>query len=195
MRTIHTDVAVIGAGTAGLSAYRSAKAEGRKAVIIEGGEYGTTCARVGCMPSKLLIAAAEAAHAASHAEPFGVHVDGVRIDGEAVMQRVRSERDRFVGFVVDGVHALPEADRLIGHVRFIDDRLLQVGQRYARACGERGDRDGFDACRPRDSSWRRRARYRERRCVCMADAAAQRGRGGPGRDRSGTRSGAGCASE
>jgi len=127
MRTIHTDVAVIGAGTAGLSAYRSAKAEGRKAVIIEGGEYGTTCARVGCMPSKLLIAAAEAAHAASHAEPFGVRVDGVRIDGEAVMQRVRSERDRFVGFVVDGVHALPEADRLIGHVRFIDDRLLQVG--------------------------------------------------------------------
>lgn len=127
MRTIHTDVAVIGAGTAGLSAYRSAKAEGRKAVIIEGGEYGTTCARVGCMPSKLLIAAAEAAHAASHAEPFGVHVDGVRIDGKAVMQRVRSERDRFVGFVVDGVHALPEADRLIGHVRFIDDRLLQVG--------------------------------------------------------------------
>jgi dihydrolipoamide dehydrogenase len=127
MRTIRTDVAVIGAGTAGLSAYRSAKAEGRTAVIIEGGEYGTTCARVGCMPSKLLIAAGEAAHAASHADAFGIRVDGVRIDGKAVMQRVRSERDRFVGFVVDGVHALPEADRLIGHVRFIDDRLLQVG--------------------------------------------------------------------
>jgi dihydrolipoamide dehydrogenase len=127
MRTIRTDVAVIGAGTAGQSAYRSAKAEGRTAVIIEGGEYGTTCARVGCMPSKLLIAAGEAAHAASHADAFGIRVDGVRIDGKAVMQRVRSERDRFVGFVVDGVHALPEADRLIGHVRFIDDRLLQVG--------------------------------------------------------------------
>jgi dihydrolipoamide dehydrogenase len=79
------------------------------------------------MPSKLLIAAGEAAHAASHADAFGIRVDGVRIDGKAVMQRVRSERDRFVGFVVDGVHALPEADRLIGHVRFIDDRLLQVG--------------------------------------------------------------------
>ncbi|MFM0526915.1 dihydrolipoyl dehydrogenase [Paraburkholderia strydomiana] len=127
MRTIRADVAVIGAGTAGLSAYRSAKAEGRTAVIIEGGEYGTTCARVGCMPSKLLIAAGEAAHAASHADAFGIRVDGVQIDGKAVMQRVRSERDRFVGFVVDGVHALPEADRLIGHVRFIDDRLLQVG--------------------------------------------------------------------
>ena len=57
------DVAVIGAGTAGLAAYRAAKAAGASAVIIEGGPYGTTCARVGCMPSKLLIAAAEAAHA------------------------------------------------------------------------------------------------------------------------------------
>ncbi len=108
MRTIRTDVAVIGAGTAGLSAYRSAKAEGRTAVIIEGGEYGTTYARVGCTPSKLLIAAAEAAHAASHAGPFGVRVEGVRVDGKAIMERVRSERDRFV---VDGVYALPEADR------------------------------------------------------------------------------------
>ena len=60
MNTLHTEVAVIGAGTAGLAAYRAAVAAGRRAVIIEGGVYGTTCARVGCMPSKLLIAAAEA---------------------------------------------------------------------------------------------------------------------------------------
>lgn len=127
MQTLQTDVAVIGAGTAGLSAYRAAKAEGKRAVLIEGGAYGTTCARVGCMPSKLLIAAAEAAHAAQLAPRFGVNVSGVEVDGRAVMARVRSERDRFVGFVVDGVHALPEADRLVGHARFIDDNLLQVG--------------------------------------------------------------------
>jgi dihydrolipoamide dehydrogenase len=42
-------------------------------MIIEGGAYGTTCARVGCMPSKLLIAAAEAAHAVAAAPGlFGV---------------------------------------------------------------------------------------------------------------------------
>jgi dihydrolipoamide dehydrogenase len=59
---------------------------------------------------------------------FGVHVDGaIRIDGREVMQRVRSERDRFVGFVVDSVERIPEADRLMGHARFIDDGLLQVG--------------------------------------------------------------------
>ncbi|MCL4648790.1 dihydrolipoyl dehydrogenase [Burkholderia multivorans] len=126
MRTITTNVAVIGAGTAGLAAYRAARAEGATAVIIEGGPYGTTCARVGCMPSKLLIAAAEAAHAANHAAPFGIAVGNVRVDGEAVMARVRRERDRFVGFVVDGVEALPVEDRLVGYARFVDDGLLQV---------------------------------------------------------------------
>lgn len=137
MRTVKVDVAVIGAGSAGLSAYRMAKAAGASVVLIEGGAHGTTCARVGCMPSKLLIAAADAAHSALRTEPFGVHVDGaVRIDGREVMQRVKSERDRFVGFVVEGVGSIPEADRLTGYARFIDDRLLQVGdhtQVYARS--------------------------------------------------------------
>lgn len=125
--TIQTDVAVIGAGTAGLAAYRAAIAAGKRAVIIEGGAYGTTCARVGCMPSKLLIAAAEAAHEARHTAAFGVHVDGpVRIDGREVMARVRSERDRFVGFVVRGVENIPEQDRLRGHARFIDNTVLEI---------------------------------------------------------------------
>ncbi len=129
MQTIQTDVAVIGAGTAGLAAYRAAKAAGKRAVIIEGGEYGTTCARVGCMPSKLLIAAAEAAHELRHTAPFGVHVDGqIRIDGREVMDRVKRERDRFVGFVVRGVEGIPEQDRIRGYARFVDNTVLQVDE-------------------------------------------------------------------
>ena len=96
-RTLQTDVAIIGAGTAGMSAYRAALAHTRQVLLIEGGVYGTTCARVGCMPSKLLIAAAEAAHAITDAGRFGVHGGPLRVDGPAVMARVRSERDRFVG--------------------------------------------------------------------------------------------------
>jgi dihydrolipoamide dehydrogenase len=127
MKSVHVDVAVIGAGSAGLSAYRAAKAAGASAVLIEGGPYGTTCARVGCMPSKLLIAAADAAHHASSTAPFGIHVDGpIRIDGREVMQRVRGERDRFVAFVVEGVENIPEGDRLRGYAVFVDDGLLQV---------------------------------------------------------------------
>jgi dihydrolipoamide dehydrogenase len=126
--TLNVDVAVIGAGTAGLAAYRAARAAGAKAVVIEGGAYGTTCARVGCMPSKLLIAAAEAAHAIDKAPAFGVHVDApVRIDGREVMARVRRERDRFVGFVLKGVDSIPEADRIRGYARFTGANTLEVG--------------------------------------------------------------------
>lgn len=119
------DVAVIGAGTAGLAAYRAAVATSARVVLIEAGPHGTTCARVGCMPSKLLIAAGEAAHHAAHAGPFGVHAS-VRIDGQEVMDRVRRERDRFVGFVLEGVGRIPEDHKLTGRARFTAPRALEV---------------------------------------------------------------------
>jgi dihydrolipoamide dehydrogenase len=128
MRDARVDVAVIGAGTAGLAAYRAARNAGASALLIEGGPYGTTCARVGCMPSKLLIAAAGAAHAVAAAPGFGVHCgDVIRIDGRAVMSRVRRERDRFVGYALRDVERIPEGDRLRGHAVFVDDHVLEVG--------------------------------------------------------------------
>ncbi|MCK5365337.1 MAG: FAD-dependent oxidoreductase, partial [Gammaproteobacteria bacterium] len=107
MNTRNVDVAIIGAGSAGMNAFRAASAHTDKVVLIEGGEFGTTCARVGCMPSKLLIAAADSAHAVAEAPRFGVVPGKTTIDGTAVMNRVRSERDRFVGFVVDDLMNLP----------------------------------------------------------------------------------------
>jgi len=127
MKHINVQVAVIGGGTAGLAAYRAAKEKTGSVVLIEGGKFGTTCARVGCMPSKLLIAAAEAAHGAAHTDPFGVFVEGdVRVDGEKVMQRVRDERDRFVGFVVEAVDEIDPADKLLGKATFISATQLQI---------------------------------------------------------------------
>lgn len=128
MKNLSVDVAVIGTGTAGLAAYRAARAQGKTAVVIESGPYGTTCARVGCMPSKLLIAASEAAHMMALAPGFGVHAGQVRIDGQAVMERVRRERDRFVGFVLEGVDNIPAADKLRGHARFTAPQALQIDE-------------------------------------------------------------------
>ncbi len=133
MKTLHTDIAIIGAGTAGMTSYRAASATGRKTLLIEAAHYGTTCARVGCMPSKLLIAAAEAAHAVSAAPGFGVHPGPVRIDGKQVMARVRSERDRFVGFVVGDVEEWPAEDKLWGYARFNSPTELQVGDTLVQA--------------------------------------------------------------
>ncbi|MEC8899074.1 MAG: dihydrolipoyl dehydrogenase [Pseudomonadota bacterium] len=121
------DVAVIGAGTAGMVAYQRARRATDRIVLIEGDQYGTTCARVGCMPSKLLIAAAERAHQVRQAEAFGVLPGDVRIDGPAVMARVREERDRFVAPVVRSMESLPQEHRLMGHARFVDSHGLVVG--------------------------------------------------------------------
>lgn len=127
MHSIETDVVVIGAGSAGLSARREAEAQGARTILVESGPYGTTCARVGCMPSKLLISAADVAHEVREAHRFGISVDPPVIDGKAVLERVRRERDRFVGFVVEDTEALPEENRVRGHARFVADGTLEVG--------------------------------------------------------------------
>ena len=72
MKVINVENAVIGAGTAGLKAYRELKKMNKQVLLIEGYKYGTTCARVGCMPSKLLIAAAEKASEYENSKDFGV---------------------------------------------------------------------------------------------------------------------------
>ena len=127
MKSINADVVILGGGTAGMSAFRAARKSTDNVYLIEDHHFGTTCARVGCMPSKLLIAAAEAAHHIRHADRFGVHADGaLRIDGAEVMARVRSERDRFVGFVLEDVEAFPADRRILGKARFTDAHTLVV---------------------------------------------------------------------
>ena len=127
------DVAVIGAGSAGLPAYRAARMHTEKVVLIEGGAYGTTCARVGCMPSKLLIAAAEAAHSIETASKFGVYSSKPTINGHDVMKRVRSERDRFVGFVLESVENIDKNHHFRGHAQFLDNHTIQVEDKIIEA--------------------------------------------------------------
>ena len=126
MKKNKVDIAIIGTGTAGMTAYRQARKKTDSIALIEGGEYGTTCARVGCMPSKLLIAAAEAAHGVKKAHHFGVNVSAPIIDGKAVMERIKSERDRFVGFVKADVEDFKSEHLIKGYAKFIDDNILRI---------------------------------------------------------------------
>ncbi|WP_158915890.1 dihydrolipoyl dehydrogenase [Caulobacter sp. S45] len=128
MPDLSCDVAIIGAGTAGLAAERSARRSGASTHLIDDGFSGTTCTTVGCMPSKLLIAAADAAHAVRQAEVFGIEARGPLIDGAAVMARLRRERDGFVESVKQSFRALPEGVALTGRARFIDRTTLDIGE-------------------------------------------------------------------
>ncbi len=73
MRTFDFDVAIIGGGSGGYAAARTAAGAGLKTVVIEGGrEVGGLCILRGCMPTKALLYAAEVLHLANHAQPWGL---------------------------------------------------------------------------------------------------------------------------
>ncbi len=124
MSTRNVQVAIIGAGTAGMSAYREVRKHTDSVALIEGGPFGTTCARVGCMPSKLLIAPAEARHQLTRLAAFGIQSDAGKVDGRAVMRRVREERDRFVGFVLDAVDRFEDKHVVRAQAAFEDAHTL-----------------------------------------------------------------------
>lgn len=126
MSSRKVDVAIIGSGTAGMSAYREVRKHTDSIALIEGGPFGTTCARVGCMPSKLFIAPAEARHRLSVLPEFGIRTDAGEVDGAAVMQRVRDERDRFVGFVLDAVEGFDDEHVVRAHASFAGPNALEL---------------------------------------------------------------------
>ena len=121
------DVVIIGAGTAGQTAYSQAIKYSNNILVINDGKWDTTCARVGCMPSKLLIEAAKRAHKSHTADEFGIH-NTTQIDGAQVMQRVQQKRDYFAGHAQAVVDAWPSAHKLQGRASFVDANTLKVGE-------------------------------------------------------------------
>lgn len=104
------DTIIIGAGTAGLAALREVRQRTGRYLIANEGPWGTTCARVGCMPSKALIEAANAFHRRHTFEEFGLRGAGaVTADLPAVLQRVRTLRDEFVAGALQATSGLGKA--------------------------------------------------------------------------------------
>lgn len=92
------DLAVIGAGAAGLSAAQTANASGRRVVLVEAGNFGGECTWLGCVPSKAIIAAARRCHDAQRAHRFGIEVGAVSVNFPAVMAHVHDVIAQIAGF-------------------------------------------------------------------------------------------------
>ena len=119
-------VAVIGAGTAGISAFKEATKMDPNCVLINGGPYGTTCARVGCMPSKVLIQISNDFHRRHAFEKQGIrNSDRLILDRMEAMRYVRSLRDHFTGDVLESVKKLGDKN-IEGYARFIEPTVLEV---------------------------------------------------------------------
>jgi dihydrolipoamide dehydrogenase len=89
------DVVIIGAGTAGLTARHEVAKVTDNYIVVDNGPLGTTCARVGCMPSKVFIQAANDFHRQYAHEVQGISGE-LQIDRSKTMEHVRNLRDRFV---------------------------------------------------------------------------------------------------
>ena len=82
------DVVILGGGSAGYAAARTAAGAGLKTTVIEGGEeVGGLCLLRGCMPTKALLYAAEVMHLAGRAGPWGIRAGKIAFDFKKVMAR------------------------------------------------------------------------------------------------------------
>ena len=126
-------VVIVGAGSAGLAALREVKKRTPDFLLVNDGPWGTTCARVGCMPSKVLIEAANAYHRRHAFEEFGIRGAGqLSVDLPAVLRRVRRLRDGFVKGTLSATDNLGER-AINGRASLLGPGRLQVDGREISA--------------------------------------------------------------
>jgi len=132
--TREVDVAILGAGSAGLFALSQVRRVTDNYVLIDGGELGTTCARVGCMPSKVLIQVAEDFHRKSLFEREGIEgADGLSVDIPASMEHVQDLRDIFVDKTLGVTDNLDQAHLIDGYAKFVTDDTIEVNGEQIKA--------------------------------------------------------------
>ena len=144
VKTGRADLCVIGAGAGGLSVAAGAAQLGAETVLIEAGRMGGDCLNVGCVPSKSLLAAGHAAHAAADGQAFGVRPAGwPAIDAGAVRRHVRDviagiephdSQDRFEGL---GVRVVRTTARFVDPETVEADGELIRARRFVVATGSR----------------------------------------------------------
>ena len=120
------DIAVIGAGAAGLSVTAVAAQLGLRVALVERGRMGGDCLNTGCVPSKALLASAHAVRAARAAGVLGIRIAEPEVDWAAVQAHVHgviaaiAPMDSVARFTALGATVLQ------GHARFVARDALEV---------------------------------------------------------------------
>ena len=106
MAVLKPDICVIGAGAGGLVVAGGGALMGASVVLVERGAMGGDCLNYGCVPSKALLAAGEAATFGDRAKPFGVNYNPPNVDFSKALEHVRS--------VIDGIAPTDSEERFRG---------------------------------------------------------------------------------
>lgn len=120
-----TSVVVVGGGPGGYVAAIRAAQLGGKVTLIEKNKLGGTCLNVGCIPTKVLLHAAEALTEAKHMDNLGIRVSVNGIDWKAVQSR----KEAVTNQLVSGVTGLMKANKIRvieGTASFASKTALEV---------------------------------------------------------------------
>lgn len=120
------DLVVVGAGSGGYAAGRTARDLGASVALVDHGPLGGLCILRGCMPSKAFIASSDAITAVREAGALGVRVNGtVAPDMPFIAARKRALVKDFADYRIEGIESFPLYQE---HAHFVSDRVLHVGE-------------------------------------------------------------------
>jgi len=132
---LDADLVVVGSGGAAMAAAIEARKRGARAILVERGTLGGTCVNRGCVPSKALLAAAAARHAALDRRFRGVPTSAEAVDVPGLVD----DKDELVTWLRQAKYADVAAawgfEVLSGEARFLDAETLEVDGRPMRARG------------------------------------------------------------
>jgi pyruvate/2-oxoglutarate dehydrogenase complex dihydrolipoamide dehydrogenase (E3) component len=119
------DLIVVGAGSGGYAAARTARDFGCDVALVDPGPLGGLCILRGCMPSKALLASSDALQDARDANALGIDVGLVKIDLPFIAARKRVLVKEFADYRIEGINSFP---LYRGTARFLSATQLLVGE-------------------------------------------------------------------
>jgi pyruvate/2-oxoglutarate dehydrogenase complex dihydrolipoamide dehydrogenase (E3) component len=127
------DLAIIGAGSAGITAARFTNRLGKRVALIEANRVGGDCTWTGCVPSKSLLHAASVANTVRSASHAGITVSPPTIDFAAVMARIRDVIGQIYSSESPDALRAEGIDVVEGHAEFTGDRSIAAAGRSISA--------------------------------------------------------------
>ncbi|GAC1299922.1 MAG: FAD-containing oxidoreductase [Vulcanimicrobiaceae bacterium] len=133
VKTFRYDLVVIGAGSGGYAAARTARALGANVALVDHGPLGGLCILKGCMPSKTLIASSDVAQEIRESGELGVHAGDPAIDFKRIIARKREVIAGFADYRIESLKAFPLYEGLAAfesptRLHVGDDVLLEAGR-------------------------------------------------------------------
>lgn len=124
MKTHRYDLVVVGAGSGGYAAARTARNLGATVALADQGPLGGLCILRGCMPSKTLLASSDAAYDVRHADELGIHAGEPRIDVGQIARRKQRLIRGFADYRIEQLRSFPLYE---GVATFESPGRLRVG--------------------------------------------------------------------